>query len=874
MPIDQIARLGIRVEAEGPDAARRKLDAMERSGSKAERTVESLGRSSDKASGRIQTMATSSNLLAGALAAVGAALSIREIVQYTDTWTNLTNRLRLVTDTSQELVDVQQSLVEIAFETRGSLDSTAVLYQRLAQSAGELFDGQEDILAVTKTISQAMLVSGASAQESAGALRQLAQGLASGVLRGDEFNSVMENAPRLQQALIDHLNLTSDAAGSAAGKLRDMAGEGELSARTLVEAFQAAATDIDAEALKLSTSMGQSLEQLNSGITATIGQLDGVSGASESVAGSISSLAQVLIDFSTDADAVRDVANGMEFAFTAVAAILAGKFAGAIGKQVTQMGLLNAATYKTTIQTNSLGQVISRTTVATKAATVAAAGLRTAFAFLGGPVGVITLAVTSLIAWNAAQPTTEEKAESLKGKIDELAESWHGLTEAQRINREEDALAKRDDIKKELEELTKARDLLRDGGAKPGTRFGFQAPLGSQDSRVKDLTDEIDSLNQELINVDRRISELGKPKSLTDGGEPLSLGAVSGNPGANSADIQDDLPALEQALQEHFERVAQSRLDTVENLRQSLLSEEEALTESYRRRNRIIEENVQDPAKREELLQRNQDQFNEEIDARLQGLRESWLSEREILLLRQDEEMETLDQGYISKREILAEHLEAVRATEEESRQASLALEGEYQRNLTALEAKHAKQREKLDETSNKNRWKSLSSAFDMMLGISSTSSEKLFKIQRSLSLAKAVATLPSAIIESYNNSGGYPWGIPAAIAMAAAGAAQISQIQSASFSSGSASAGSVAGGVSTSAPAGGLTSPSTPLATSDPTSTSAEQQAGTQVIFNIAGDVNGDNAERVLEQIKELINEQDVVFIDSNSRQAQELAA
>ncbi|WHI46600.1 tape measure protein [Microbulbifer sp. VAAF005] len=874
MPIDQIARLGIRVEAEGPDAARRKLDAMERSGAKAERTMESLGRSSDEASGRIQTMATSSNLLAGALTALGAALSIREIVQYTDTWTNLTNRLRLVTDTTQELADVQQSLVEIAFETRGSLDSTAVLYQRLAQSAGELFDGQEDILAVTKTISQAMLVSGASAQESAGALRQLAQGLASGVLRGDEFNSVMENAPRLQQALIDHLNLTSDAAGSAAGKLRDMAGEGELSAKTLVEAFQAAATDIDAEASKLSTSMGQSLVQLNSGITATIGQLDGVSGASESVAGSISSLAQVLIDFSTDAEAVRDVAGGMEFALTAVAAILAGKFAGAISKQIVQMGLLNAATYKATVQTNSLGQVISRTTVATRAATVAATGLRTAFAFLGGPVGVIALAVTSLIAWNAAQPTTEEKAESLKGKIDELAESWHGLTEAQRINREEDVLAKRDDIKKELGELTKARDLLRDGGAKPGTRFGFQAPLGSQDSRVKDLTDEIDSLNQELINVDRRIAELGKPKSLTDGGEPLSLEPVSERPGLSSVSVQDDLPALERALQEQFERTAQSRLDTVENLRQSLLTEEEAVADSYRRRNRIIEENVQDPAKREELLQRNRDQFNEEIDARLQGLRESWLSEREILLLRQDEEMEILDQGYLSKRETLVEHLEAVRATEEESRQASLALEGEYQRNLTALEAKHAKQREKLDQASNQSRWKSLSSAFDMMLGVSASSSKKLFKIQKSLSLAKAVATLPSAIIESYNNSGGYPWGIPAAIAMAAAGAAQISQIQSASFSSGSVSVGSVAGGATTSTSAGGLTSPATPLAANDSISTDSEQQAGTQVIFQIAGDVNGDNAERVLEQIEEMINEQDVVFINPNSRQAQELAS
>ncbi|MCO1337005.1 tape measure protein, partial [Microbulbifer sp. OS29] len=401
MPIDQIARLGIRVEAEGPDAARRKLDAMERSGAKAERTVESLGRSSDETSGRIQTMATSSNLLAGALTAVGAALSIREIVQYTDTWTNLTNRLRLVTDSTQELVDVQQSLVEIAFDTRGSLDSTAVLYQRLAQSGDHLFESQEDILAVTKTISQAMLVSGASAQESAGALRQLAQGLASGVLRGDEFNSVMENAPRLQKALVDYLGLTSDAAGAANGKLREMAADGELSAETLVKAFQAAAKDIDKEASLMNTAIGQSIEQFTSSAIAAVGQLDSVSEASQSVAGSITGLASILKDFSTDAVAVRDVADGMEFALTAVAAILAGKFAGAISKQIVQMGLLNAATYKATVQTNALGQVVSRTTVVTRAATVAATGLKSAFAFMGGPVGVITVAALSLATWSS-----------------------------------------------------------------------------------------------------------------------------------------------------------------------------------------------------------------------------------------------------------------------------------------------------------------------------------------------------------------------------------------------------------------------------------------------------------------------------------------
>ncbi|WP_444901249.1 tape measure protein [Microbulbifer sp. SSSA007] len=870
MPIDQIARLGIRVEAEGPDSARRKLDAMERSGAKAERTVESLGRSSGEASGRIQSMAASSNLLAGALASVVAGLSVREIARYTDTWTNLTNRLRLVTDTTQELADVQQSLVEIAFETRGSLDSTAVLYQRLAQSAGELFDGQEDILAVTKTISQAMLVSGASAQESAGALRQLAQGLASGVLRGDEFNSVMENAPRLQKALIDHLNLTSDAAGSAAGKLRDMAGDGELSARTLVEAFQAAATDIDAEASKLNTSIGQSLEQFTSGITSAIGQLDGVSGASASVAGSISGLAKVLIDFSTDAEAVRDVAGSIEFALTAVAAILAGKFAGAISKQIVQMGLLNAATYKTTIQTNALGQAIGRTTIATRAATVATTGLRTALAFLGGPVGVIALATTALIAWNAAQPTAEEKAESLKGKIDELTQSWYELTEAQRINREQKIQDRRDELQAELDRLIKERDTMRDGGFDPNARFSYQLP-GRNAEKVKELNEEIEKAANNLNEIDRRIAEIGKPKSLTDGGEPLSLSPINAPQSLSSTSVKDDLPALERALQEQFERTAQKRLDTVNNLRQSLMTEEEAIAESYRRRNRIIEENVHDPEKREELLQRSKEQLDEEIDARLQGLRESWLTENELLQVRHDEEMEILDQGYISKRELLAEHLEATRATEEESRQASLALEGEYQRNLTFLESKHAKDREKLEQKSSRKRVGIITGTLQEILSYVDSNNRTVFLMQRGLAAAQAVINAEAAAVAALAPP---PLGLGPV-----AGAGLATAVKAKGYLSAAAiAATAISGGGGSSTNSGAtasrsLTSPTAPLASNDQISTSTEQHTGTQVIFNIDGDVNSDNAESLVEKFKELINEQDVVIINADSRQAQELA-
>ncbi|WP_444905317.1 hypothetical protein ACJJIU_22095 (plasmid) [Microbulbifer sp. CnH-101-E] len=243
------------------------------------------------------------------------------------------------------------------------------------------------------------------------------------------------------------------------------------------------------------------------------------------------------------------------------------------------------------------------------------------------------------------------------------------------------------------------------------------------------------------------------------------------------------------------------------------------------------------------------DQEREQLSAKLETLQLSWLTELEQLQVKQDQEMAILDQAYASK---LINH-------------------DAYERNLTQLEGKHAKQREKLEKASSKNRWKAFGSAMDMMLGISNTGSKKLFKIQKALSLAKAVATLPSAIIESYHNSGGYPWGIPAAVAMAATGAMQIAQIKSSNFSGGGGGVGSVSAG------GGGLASaPPSQGASLDGINQFAsndQQQSGTVLHLTIQGDLIGDNAQTIADQIKTLITEQDYELIETDSRQAQSLA-
>ena len=96
----------------------------------------------------------------------------------------------------------------IANATRSDFEATSELYARLANSSKELGVGQEQLLKFTKILNQAIVLSGASAEEAAGGIRQLAQGMASGTLRGDELNSVMENFPKVADIIAQGLGVT------------------------------------------------------------------------------------------------------------------------------------------------------------------------------------------------------------------------------------------------------------------------------------------------------------------------------------------------------------------------------------------------------------------------------------------------------------------------------------------------------------------------------------------------------------------------------------------------------------------------------------------------------------------------------------------
>lgn len=222
MPIDT-ATLRAKFDTSEILAGKKDLDGLSTSAEGAEKKVGGLTRGAAA--------------LGTALGGISAGLVAREVIQLTDAWQRAENQLRLVTNTTDELTAIQDQLMRVANETRSSFDATANLYTKLARSTQEMGLSQRELVDITQTINQSFAASGATADEASGAIRQLGQALASGALRGDEFNSIAEQAPGIMRAIADSL-------GKTIGELRDFAAEGGITAQIVVEALQGASDSI------------------------------------------------------------------------------------------------------------------------------------------------------------------------------------------------------------------------------------------------------------------------------------------------------------------------------------------------------------------------------------------------------------------------------------------------------------------------------------------------------------------------------------------------------------------------------------------------------------------------------------------------------
>lgn len=227
------------------------------------------------------------NTLVGALTALGIGLGIRELAEAADSYTNLSVRIQIATREGGNFSSAMAGVHQVALATNSSLQATGDLFTRLNTVGKEMGMTQQQALDLTKTVTQAIQIGGGSAQASEAAVQQFIQAMQGGVLRGEEFNSMMENGYGLAEALAKGLGVTT-------GELRKMAENGELSAERVIKALQSQATQIQETYNQFPTTISNALQKISTQWQILIGEMDQANGSSATVANALSIIADNL----------------------------------------------------------------------------------------------------------------------------------------------------------------------------------------------------------------------------------------------------------------------------------------------------------------------------------------------------------------------------------------------------------------------------------------------------------------------------------------------------------------------------------------------------------------------------------------------------
>lgn len=378
----------------------------------------------------------SSNLFKAGIAGFG----VNQLKGFADGYTEIQNKLRLVESASISSAKGLNNVFDIALKTNQSINATSGVYQRFAQNAETLKISQAQIASLTETVSKAVAVSGASAGAADAALTQFGQALGSGILRGDEFNSVMEQTPALAKAIATGLGVTT-------GELRNMAKEGKLTMDVLVPALERAKESVDDQFNTRILTISAAFENLNTSTIKWIGELDKSTGASEAFA-----------------KAINEIANHL----TVVASLAAG--AGVIWS-VGKIRTWIAASIQASAAMSAQAAATRNLSSAQQALTATGKGLGGALGFVGGPLGLLTLGLSAGVGvFLDYQQKTESArqellsfADSLDVTTGKLANTSAAVLDGMKAKLEQSITAQKDEIKRLAEEYEKLNRIVEQG---------------------------------------------------------------------------------------------------------------------------------------------------------------------------------------------------------------------------------------------------------------------------------------------------------------------------------------------------------------------------------------------------------------------------
>jgi tape measure domain-containing protein len=364
--VADLANLRIGVDSRDVKSATTDLNALGNAAAGTEQKATGLGRAFEG--------------LRGVLAGIGFGLLAREAILMADTFTRMNGQLALVTDNAQQLAAAEKQLFAMSQNTRVGYESTVSLFSRLARSTENLGVSQQSVMRVTETINKAMIVSGTSAEQASGALMQLGQAFASGALRGDELNSVMEGMPRVAQAIAEGMGIT-------VGELRKLGAQGKLTGAEVYAALLKMGNDIDSEFSRMPMTVGQSMTVLSNSLMLFVAEADRATGFT-------AALAQGIVGLSNNLNQIARVAQVVIVAVAAMtAAFLA--FRAALGIQAIVAYISQLVAMQFALGATTTASALAGAGIKGLQAILASTGWGLAVVAIGAVVGAIYALVTA-----------------------------------------------------------------------------------------------------------------------------------------------------------------------------------------------------------------------------------------------------------------------------------------------------------------------------------------------------------------------------------------------------------------------------------------------------------------------------------------------
>lgn len=218
---------------------------------------------------------------------LGAAVSAQKLMAYADSWASVESKIRLTTSSAAELARAEGQLFNIAIKNHSAIEPVVALYSRLNTASANLGASQKDIIKFTEGVSAALRLSGASSGEAHSAMLQLSQSMSNVTVQGQEFNAIQDAAPGLLITAAEHIS----GLGGSVSKLRNLMLDGKLESKLFFNAILSGADATIARAGTMQLTIGQAWTDLNTELTRFVGEASKSSGAGVTLASAIQALA-------------------------------------------------------------------------------------------------------------------------------------------------------------------------------------------------------------------------------------------------------------------------------------------------------------------------------------------------------------------------------------------------------------------------------------------------------------------------------------------------------------------------------------------------------------------------------------------------------